>query len=70
MNFTRRPNVFLSSPTDARTSSTDQSYLQHGLIYRPRGGHALQMMFNLGLNSAASDYGVGFRWVYRDSRTQ
>jgi hypothetical protein len=63
LNFTRRPNVLLSTPTDARTENTDQSYLKHGLIYTPSGGQTLQMMFRLGLNSASPDYSVGFRLV-------
>lgn len=65
LGYTRRPNVFLSTATDARTESTDQSFLSHGLIYRPRGGHSLRLMFNLGLNSASPDRGFGFAYSYR-----
>jgi hypothetical protein len=65
MSFTRRPNVFLSSPTDAQTASTDQSYLSHSLIRTLRGGDSLRMNFNVGLNSASSDYGFGVTYTHR-----
>lgn len=65
LGYTRRPNVFLSTATDAQTESIDQSFLSHSLIYRPRGGHSLRLMFNLGLNAASPDRGFGFTYAYR-----
>jgi hypothetical protein len=65
LDYTRRPNVFLLSPTDAGTAAVSQSYLSHSLIYNAGRGHALRMMFNLGLTPASSDYGFGFTYTYR-----
>jgi hypothetical protein len=65
LDYTRRPNVFLVSPTDAETVNTGQSYLSHGMLYNTDSGHTFRMMFNLGLNPASSDYGLGFTYSYR-----
>lgn len=65
MSYTRRPNVFLSSPTDAQTVSTDQSYLSHSLIRSVRGGGSLRVNFTIGLNPASSDRGFGISYTLR-----
>jgi hypothetical protein len=65
MYYTRRPNVLLSTPTDAQTESTAQSSLSHSVIYRPSGGNTIGITFNLGLNSASSDYGFVIKYTHR-----
>jgi hypothetical protein len=66
LNYSRRPNVFLSNPLDTRTTVTDQAYLNHSLIYNPKGdAHTFRFTFNVGLNDASTDYGVGLTYTYR-----
>jgi hypothetical protein len=65
LQYTRSPNAFLSAPTDARTVSTDQAYLRHGIVLNPRGGHALQMTFMMGLNAESLNHGFGFRYSFQ-----
>ena len=65
MSFIRRPNVLLATSIDAGTETADQAYLKHALTYSPKGGHTLEVMSTFGLNPAAADYSIGFRWSYR-----
>lgn len=65
LQYTRSPNVFLSTPPDARTVSTNQAYLRHGLVFNPRGGHAVRMMFTMGLNPESLNHGFGVMYSFR-----
>jgi hypothetical protein len=65
LQYTRSPNAFLSTPTDARTVSVEQTYLRHSLILNPRGGHVLRMMFSMGVNPESLNRGFGITYSFR-----
>jgi hypothetical protein len=70
--YARQPNYFLNTPTDDRTSSTEQAYLNHILVFNPKGngGHTMRMSFNLGLTNSSTDYGFLFSYSLRRKPAQ
>lgn len=69
--YARRPNYFLNTPTDDRTSSTEQAYLNHILVYNPKGngGQTMRLSFNLGLTNSSTDYGFLVSYSFRRKPT-
>lgn len=65
LQFTRSPNFFLSNSTDAQTVSRDQAYLRHGVVFNPRGGHDLRVLFTLGMNPESMNHGFGVAYSFR-----